>query len=62
MFAQMMIVHQQGALEMAQMASSQAVKGLAAKITAVQEPEMEQMTSCWSPEASRLKSTPVWAP
>ena len=49
MFAQMMIVHHKGAVEMAQMAttqaSSQQVKDLAAKIEAAQQPEIEQMTS-----------------
>lgn len=49
MFAQMMIVHHKGAIEMAQMAttqaSSQQVKDLAAKIEAAQQPEIEQMTS-----------------
>lgn len=49
MFAQMMLVHHQGAIEMADMAtskaSSQEVKDLAATIKAAQEPEIEQMTS-----------------
>lgn len=49
MFAQMMIVHHKGAIEMAQMAttqaSSQQVKDLATTIEAAQQPEIEQMTS-----------------
>jgi len=49
MFAQMMLVHHQGAVQMADMAttqaSSQEVKDLAATIKAAQEPEIEQMTS-----------------
>ncbi|WP_432503449.1 DUF305 domain-containing protein [Kineococcus arenarius] len=49
MFAQMMLVHHQGAIEMAQMATTQAsdqeVKTLAAAIEATQQPEIEQMTS-----------------
>ncbi|WP_369053154.1 DUF305 domain-containing protein [Kineococcus terrestris] len=48
-FAQMMIVHHRGAIEMAQMAatraSSQEVQDLAATIEAAQQPEIEQMTS-----------------
>ncbi|WP_432536338.1 DUF305 domain-containing protein [Kineococcus arenarius] len=48
-FAQMMIVHHQGALEMADTAttkaSSQEVEDLAATIKAAQQPEIEQMTS-----------------
>ena len=49
MFAQMMIVHHQGAIEMSKMAatqaSSQQVKDLAAMIKAAQQPEIEEMTS-----------------
>lgn len=49
MFAQMMIVHHQGAIDMAQMAttnaSSQEVKDLAATIQGAQQPEIDQMTS-----------------
>ncbi len=49
MFAQMMIVHHQGAIEMSKMAatqaSSQQVKDLAAMIEAAQQPEIEEMTS-----------------
>ncbi|WP_380161919.1 DUF305 domain-containing protein [Kineococcus sp. R86509] len=49
MFAQQMIVHHQGAVEMAQMAttqaSSQEVKTLAASIESAQAPEIEEMTS-----------------
>lgn len=48
-FAQMMIVHHEGAIEMADLAPSRAastqVKDLAAKIKAAQQPEIEQMTS-----------------
>ncbi|GAB3601716.1 DUF305 domain-containing protein [Kineococcus gypseus] len=48
-FAQMMLVHHRGAIEMAQMAperaSSPQVKELAASIDAAQQPEIEQMTS-----------------
>ena len=47
-FAQQMIVHHQGAIEMADLASSRAanqqVKDLAARIKAAQAPEIEQMT------------------
>jgi uncharacterized protein (DUF305 family) len=47
-FAQMMIVHHQGAIEMADLAparaASQQVKDLAVKIKAAQGPEIEQMT------------------
>ena len=47
-FAQQMIVHHQGAVEMADMAPSRAanqqVKDLAARIKAAQAPEIEQMT------------------
>ncbi|MCI3926669.1 DUF305 domain-containing protein [Paenibacillus sp. TRM 82003] len=49
MFAQMMVVHHRGAIEMAQMAttraSDQEVKTLAAAIEATQQPEIEEMTS-----------------
>lgn len=49
MFAQMMLVHHQGAIEMAQMAttqaSSQEVKDLAGSIESAQQPEIDQMTS-----------------
>ena len=49
MFAQMMIEHHRGAIEMAQLApdraASQEVKDLAAKIEAAQAPEIELMTS-----------------
>lgn len=49
MFAQMMIVHHQGAIEMADLASSRAasgtVKSLAAKIKVAQQPEIDRMTS-----------------
>ena len=48
MFAQQMIVHHQGAIEMADLAptraGSQQVKDLAATIKAAQTPEIEQMT------------------
>lgn len=47
-FAQQIIVHHQGAIEMADLASSRAanqqVKDLAARIKAAQAPEIEQMT------------------
>lgn len=63
MFAQMMTIHHQGALEMAQMASTQAssqqVKDLAAKIKAAQEPEMEAMSSwlvAWGAPATAAPS------
>lgn len=49
MFAQMMIVHHQGAMEMADLAVEQAeseeIRSLAEGISAAQGPEMEQMTS-----------------
>ncbi len=48
-FAQMMIVHHEGALEMAQLATEQAttpeVKDLAGRITEAQQPEIDLMTS-----------------
>ena len=48
-FAQMMIVHHQGAIEMADLAPTRAtnpqVQDLAAQIKATQGPEIEQMTS-----------------
>jgi uncharacterized protein (DUF305 family) len=48
-FAQMMIVHHQGAIEMADLAPARAassqVKDLAVQIKAAQGPEIEQMTS-----------------
>lgn len=47
MFAQMMIVHHQGAIEMADLASTRAgstqVKDLAVKIKAAQQPEIDEM-------------------
>ena len=47
-FAQMMIVHHQGALEMAQLATDKAtnaeVKALAERITGAQQPEIDLMT------------------
>ncbi len=49
MFAQMMIVHHQGAIEMSELAVTKAesaeVKALAERISAAQGPEIEQMTS-----------------
>nr|WP_238985877.1 DUF305 domain-containing protein [Kineococcus radiotolerans] len=64
MFAQMMIVHHQGAIEMAQMAttqaSSQEVKDLAANIESAQQPEIDQMTSwleAWGEPVSADSST-----
>ncbi|XSS41935.1 DUF305 domain-containing protein [Propionibacteriaceae bacterium Y1685] len=49
MFAQMMIVHHEGAIEMADLAvekaSSQEIRTLAENISAAQGPEIEQMTS-----------------
>ncbi len=49
MFAQMMIVHHKGAIEMADLAvekaESEEVRNLAAGISAAQGPEIEQMTS-----------------
>ncbi|PRY16578.1 DUF305 domain-containing protein [Kineococcus rhizosphaerae] len=67
MFAQMMIVHHQGAVEMAQMAttqaSSQQVEDLAAEIEAAQRPEIEEMTSwlnAWGAPATAAPSmTPM---
>ena len=48
-FAQMMIVHHQGAIQMADLAPSRAqnqdVRALAARIKAAQAPEIDQMTS-----------------
>jgi uncharacterized protein (DUF305 family) len=58
MFTQQMIVHHQGAIEMADLAptraASQQVKDLAVKIKAAQGPEIEQMTSwlqAWGTDA-----------
>ncbi len=70
MFAQMMIVHHQGAIEMSKMAAnppsvSQQVKDLAAMIEAAQQPEIEEMTSWLNAWARRLPPTPPrtrWAP
>src|SRR5690625_2945483 len=49
MFAQMMIVHHEGAIEMADLAveqaSSEEVRSLAERIYAAQGPEIEEMTS-----------------
>ncbi|MGI4895799.1 MAG: DUF305 domain-containing protein [Janthinobacterium lividum] len=49
MFAQLMLVHHQGAIEMAEMAVTRAadtqVKDLATTIAAVQQPEIDEMTS-----------------
>ncbi|MEW1960627.1 DUF305 domain-containing protein [Kineococcus sp. NPDC059986] len=63
-FAQAMIVHHQGALEMAQMAATRSsnpqVKDLAEKIKAAQEPEMEAMSSwlvAWGAPATAAPST-----
>ncbi|PZR51668.1 DUF305 domain-containing protein [Xylanimonas oleitrophica] len=58
-FAQMMIVHHQGALEMAQLATEKAttpeVQDLAGRITAAQQPEIDLMTGWledWGEETS----------
>lgn len=58
-FAQMMIVHHEGAIEMADLAVAQAesqqVRALAERISAAQGPEIEQMTSwleTWGEETS----------
>lgn len=57
-FAQDMVVHHRGAIEMAELAAtraqSPAVRELAARIQAAQEPEIEQLTSwlaTWGEEA-----------
>ena len=59
MFAQMMIVHHEGAIEMADLAvekaDSEEVRSLAERISAAQGPEIEQMTSwlkTWGEETS----------
>lgn len=59
MFAQMMIVHHQGAIEMADLAvekaESEEVRSLAEGISAAQGPEIERMTSwleAWGEETS----------
>jgi len=61
MFAQMMIVHHEGAIEMADVAVEQAnseeVRSLAERISAAQGPEIEQMTSwleTWGEETSPM--------
>lgn len=61
MFAQMMIVHHEGAIEMADLAVEQAgseeVRSLAERISAAQGPEIEQMTSwleTWGEETSPM--------
>ncbi|MFS0700088.1 DUF305 domain-containing protein [Cellulomonas sp. 179-A 4D5 NHS] len=60
-FAQMMIAHHQGAIEMAQMAVEKAtnpeVKALAEQIEAAQDPEIEQMTGwleAWGEETTAM--------
>lgn len=65
LFAQQMIVHHQGAIEMAEYAvtraSSEAVKDLAATIKAAQAPEIEQMTGwlqAWGTAVTDLDETP----
>ena len=59
MFAQMMIVHHEGAIEMADLAvekaDSEEVRSLAERISAAQGPEIEKMTSwleAWGEETS----------
>lgn len=61
MFAQMMIVHHEGAIEMADLAvekaSSEEVRTLAGRISAAQGPEIEQMSSwleAWGEETSPM--------
>jgi len=61
MFAQMMIVHHEGAIEMADLAvekaDSEEVRSLAERISAAQGPEIEQMTSwleTWGEETSPM--------
>lgn len=61
MFAQMMIVHHEGAIEMADLAVERAenpdVRALAERISAAQGPEIEQMTSwleTWGEETSPM--------
>ena len=69
MFAQMMIVHHEGAVEMAQVAQEQAVtpevQELAAQIEAAQGPEIELMQSWlqqWGePAASERRRSDRWA-
>jgi len=60
-FAQMMIVHHEGAIEMADLAveraDSQEVRALAERISAAQGPEIQQMTSwleAWGEETSPM--------
>ncbi|WP_258725239.1 DUF305 domain-containing protein [Cellulomonas sp. NS3] len=60
-FAQMMIAHHQGAIEMAQMAAEKAtnpeVQALAERIEAAQDPEIEQMTGwleAWGEETTAM--------
>ncbi|MGW6130816.1 DUF305 domain-containing protein [Cellulomonas sp. NPDC055163] len=60
-FAQMMIAHHQGAIEMAQLAVEKAtnpeVKALAERIEAAQDPEIEQMTGwleAWGEETTAM--------
>ncbi|WP_454085721.1 DUF305 domain-containing protein [Georgenia sp. Marseille-Q6866] len=61
MFAQMMIVHHEGAIEMADLAvekaASEEVRSLAERISAAQGPEIEQMTAwleTWGEETSPM--------
>ncbi|WP_454300523.1 DUF305 domain-containing protein [Salana multivorans] len=61
MFAQMMIVHHEGAIEMADLAvekaDSEEVRSLAERISAAQGPEIEKMTSwleAWGEETSPM--------
>lgn len=61
MFAQMMIIHHEGAIEMADLAveqaDSQEVRSLAERISAAQGPEIDQMTSwleTWGEETSPM--------
>jgi len=62
-FAQQMIVHHQGAVEMADLAPSRAanqqVKDLAIKIKAAQAPEMEQMTGWLTLWGAAMSTTAV---
>ncbi|MGC0250457.1 MULTISPECIES: DUF305 domain-containing protein [unclassified Pseudactinotalea] len=59
MFAQMMIIHHEGAIEMADLAQEQAdseeVRSIGERISAAQDPEIKQMTSwleTWGEETS----------
>ena len=65
-FAQMMIVHHQGAVEMAELApsraTSQQVKDLAARIKAAQGPEIEQMQTWLTAWGSAMSGSTTASP